>query len=263
MAADKKRVEGEHGQPLVEHLTELRNRIIWSLVAAGVGIAGGLALVPPILRDILLPQAAAITEKAGGQLILFGPTEVFSIYLRLGVWSGLIMASPIIMYQAIAFVVPALLPHERRMLFGLLPAGLLLFGGGVAFGYFVLLPATLRFLLLVAGMFGTPLTMTPTHYINLVVGICLPLGITFELPVVVWILASLGIVGPSLLRRMRRFAILAIFVLAAIISPGTSPIDQALMAAPLLVLYEVSILIAAVVTRRRARREAEAAKKGS
>lgn len=243
--------------PLVSHLTELRTRIIWSLVALGLGIGAALALVPTLLRAII-DQAQTVVQAAGGQLFFMGLTEVFGLWFRLGVWLGIVLALPVILYQIVAFVLPALMPGERRLLFTLLPLALLLFAMGAAFGYLVLLPATLQFILLTSQLFDVPPLLSPRGYVDLVVGICLPMGIAFELPVVVWLLASLGLISGSLLRRLRRFAVLAIVILAAFITPGGSPVDQGLMAIPLLFLYEISILIASRVERRRAQQEAAA-----
>lgn len=238
----------EQTAPVMEHLEELRRRIIWSLLAVVVGIAVGWVFIGQLYQWLV--------NQAPKTLTAFGPTEVFMVQFHMGAIAGLVLASPFILYQAIAFILPALTPEEKRYLYTLLPATIVLFVLGVLFGYFVVLKASLRFFISFTEAAGTEFIWTPRQYFDLIIRITVPLGLAFELPVVVYLLAQLGIIGGALLARMRKFALLGILILAAFISPGPSVIDQLVMAVPLLLLYEVSIWIAALVERRKRRTRA-------
>lgn len=236
---------GDRPAPVMEHLEELRRRIIWSLLAVALGTAVGWVFVLDLFRTLVRHSPLPLQS--------FGPAEVFVVQFRMGAVAGLVLASPVVLYQIIAFVLPALTTAERRWLFSLLPATLVLFVLGVLFGYFVLLPASLRFFLYVAQVSGTPVIFTVKQYFDLIIKLTVPLGLVFELPVVVWLLAQLGIVSAGLLARLRKYAILVIFIVAAVISPGTDVVSQVVMAVPLLILYEASIWVAALVERRKRR----------
>ncbi|MCG0238114.1 MAG: twin-arginine translocase subunit TatC [Firmicutes bacterium] len=231
--------------PLVEHLEELRRRIIWSLIASAVGIAVGWVFVGRLYRWL--------AAQAPQELTALSPTEVFMVQFHMGVIAGLVLASPVILYQIIAFILPALTPQEKRYLFTLLPAGILLFVLGVLFGYFVVFRASLRFFVEFTAASNTQMFLTPRTYFNLILRITVPLGIAFELPVAVYLLAQLGILSGTLLIRLRKFAIVGVLILAAFLSPGPSVIDQLTMAVPLLLLYQLSVWIALWVERRRLR----------
>lgn len=248
-ANDQPQGEGREA-PLVDHLEELRGRLIKSLLALAVGLLVAIAAGQPIIQWLIWQSPLSVTALS--------PTEVFSVWLRVGVWGGLILASPVILYQAIAFVLPALMPEERRYLWTLLPIGLLLFLIGIGFGYFVLLPLSLRFFITLNREVGIGEPIFPLKtYLDMIFAITVPLGITFELPVVVWGLSQVGIVTSAMLKRVRKFSVLLVFIVAAFLSPGGSPVDQVLMAIPLLLLYEASILVARAVERRKARQDAQ------
>ncbi|BDG59154.1 twin-arginine translocase subunit TatC [Caldinitratiruptor microaerophilus] len=234
---------GDRPAPVMEHLEELRRRIIWSLVAVAIGVAVGWVFVGDVFR-LLMRQAPLPLQS-------FGPAEVFVVQFRMGALAGLVLASPVVLYQIIAFVLPALTPTEKRWLFSLLPATLILFVLGVLFGYLVLLPMSLRFFLYVAETAGTPVIFTVRQYFDLIIKLTVPLGVVFELPVVVWLLAQIGLVSSAMLGRLRKYAVVGIFVVAAVISPGTDVVSQVIMAVPLLALYEAGIWIAYLVERRK------------
>ncbi|HEY8450599.1 MAG TPA: twin-arginine translocase subunit TatC [Bacillota bacterium] len=219
--------------PLTEHLEELRRRLL-------------IVLVPwVVLVGVAFTQADALLgllARPAGTLVTLSPAEAFLTSLRLAAYVGTAAVSPLALYQAIAFVVPGLEPHERRLLLTVVPFAAVLFVGGVAFGYLLVLPLAWRFLLGFAPANITPM-ISLGRYLSFVAGLTLPFGVVFELPVVVFLLARLGIVSAAFLRAQRKYALLLILVVAAVLTPP-DVISQLLMAAPLYVLYEVSIWIA-------------------
>ena len=239
----------EQQQSLFEHLAELRTRIIYALIALVVGVGVGLyfsqALFNFIIADIVKEAA-----EGGTSLIQLSPADTFMVQLRLGIITGIILAIPVILYQIAAFVLPALSGGERALLWVLLPGMVFLFGLGWSFGWFVVLPITRRFLEGFATASGVATTFTPRTYVDFIMGINNPLGIVFQLPLVVLILSKIGLVTARFLRRVWKYAVLVIFILAAFISPPTI-IDQILLAIPMLILYEISIWLARLVEKKR------------
>lgn len=225
---------------LVEHLSELRSRIIYVLLAVVIGICAGLVFA----EDLFL----LITRDAG-PLIQFNPIETFLVHLRIGVLAGIVIAVPVLLYQVAAFLLPALTRSERILLWSLLPGMIFLFATGWLFGWFIVVPITRNFVIGYATGVGVVSTLTPRTYVDFILGINNPLGIAFELPLVVVVLARIGLISAAFLRRFRKYAILVVFILAAILSPPTV-IDQVLLAIPMMFLYEVSIWLAKLVEKR-------------
>ncbi len=237
---------------VVEHLEELRRRLIWSLVALGVGAGVGFYLERPILAFLLRPAFPLGVHK----LVFLSPTEALFTYIKISMVVGAILASPVWLYELVAYVLPAMEARERRYLYLSLPPVALLFVAGLAFGYFVFVPMVFRFLFRFAGPELVPM-LSISKYISSLLSFTLPFGVVFELPAVVALLTRLGVISAAFLRRQRRWAILLIFVVAAIFTPP-DPFSQLVMASPMLVLYEASILVAAAVERRRPQPAAEA-----
>jgi sec-independent protein translocase protein TatC len=188
-----------------------------------------------------------------GKLITLSVTTAFFITLKLAIALGLVLASPIVMYQVWAFLSPALTQRERRAIVPALYLGLILFGAGAALGYFVALPVTIEFMLGFQVESLQP-AITADSYFALVTKMLLAFGVVFELPVVVLVLASLGIVTSRFLKSKRRFAVAAMAILAAVITPGDVITVTILMMVPLVLLYELSIGLARLVERGRERR---------
>lgn len=239
--------------PFLDHLEELRWRIIWSLVAIVIGVCVGFAIVYylPVLPWLIRPIQPYL---AGERLLVLDPAGPFMITMKLGVWVGVILASPVIIYQIWAFVSPALLPHEKRAIIPALYAGLFLFVAGVVLAYFLVLPFSLRFL----ASFQTDAlayNIVAREYLGFVVQLLLAFGIMFELPIVIVVLSALGIVNSKMLASGRRYALVIITIAAAFITPADVTSTLILMA-PLLLLYEVSIWVARIFERRRAAAEA-------
>lgn len=228
---------------IVEHLVELRSRIIYVLMAVIIGIGAGIYFAEDIFT--------VITRDAG-PLIQFNPIETFLVHLRIGVLAGLVVALPVLLYQVARFLLPALTRTERILLWALLPGMIFLFVVGWLFGWFVVVPITRSFVIGYATNSGVTSTLTPRTYVDFILSICTPLGVVFELPLVVLVLARIGLITSGFLRRFRKYAILVLFILAAILTPPTV-IDQILLAIPMMFLYEVSIWLAKLVEKRRNR----------
>lgn len=249
--------------PFLDHLEEFRWRVLWSLIALAVGSGVGILLVIKfgVLGILLSPLQAVMAEMPGAmgdpeRLKFISPTEPFFFVLKMGVLTGVILASPIVIYQVWAFLSPALEKHEKRVIVPSLYFGLLLFAAGVAMAYYIALPVTLQFLVFFAQEYFEPM-ITAGPYFSFVTKLLIAFGIVFELPVVVMILSALGLVTPSFLRRKRRHALVAITVLASFLSPGDVITVTVLMMIPLALLYEVSIVLSAIIYRRREERAAE------
>lgn len=235
--------------PFLDHLEELRWRILWSLLAVAVAAIVGFLLVTRL--DVLGLLVAPIEPFLdGGKLKYLSPTEPFFITLKLAITVGLVLASPIIVYQIWAFLSPALLPSEKRVIVPALYMGVVLFAGGVWMAYRFVLPVTLRFTMgFQTESLEQAITIGP--YLAVVTRLLLAFGIVFELPVVVLILSALGLVTPEFLASKRRHAIVAITVLASVLTPGDVITVTVMMMAPLVLLYELSIVLSRLVTRKR------------
>ncbi|MDW7649822.1 MAG: twin-arginine translocase subunit TatC [Bacillota bacterium] len=225
---------------LIGHLDELR----WRLVVCGLALAGGVAVgffFAAVLQDFLL--------HVPGDLVYLAPGEAFFTHLRLAVTIGLVLAAPMVLSQAAAFIAPGLTDGEKKYLYIGLPAAMLLFVSGVFFAYKVMLPLTYAFFL---GFGSDRLTamISVGSYISFVLGLVIPFGVVFQLPLLVMILTGVGLVTPYFFKSNRKYAVLVIFILAALLTPPDL-ISQMLMAGPLLLLYEFSVFMAALVYRRR------------
>jgi len=225
-------------QTLVEHLTELRERIIKALIALAVGVVIAVFISQPVFKAIM-DQA----KTDGVQLIQYTFGDTFLTQFKLAIILGLVLAFPVVIYQIVAFILPALKPNEKRLLYIGLPFATVLFLSGWAFGWFVVVPITKQFFQSMALGAEVAVAVTPSNYLSFILGICNPLGIAFELPLVVLILARLGLVTHHFLARVRKYAFLAIMILAAVLSPP-DVISMLIFLVPLYGLYEFSIILA-------------------
>jgi sec-independent protein translocase protein TatC len=241
--------------PFLDHLEELRWRIFWSLLAIAVGSIVGFALVYYFdLLEVLVAPVRTARQDPDFRLIYLSPADPFMIKLKLGIFVGIILAFPVIVYQSWSFLSPALEKDEKRAIVPALYLGLVLFMGGVAMGYFAALPVTLEFFKHFEGeSLASQLEVGKT--LAMVTKLLLAFGVVFELPVVVMVLTALGLVTPEFLRSKRRHAAVAMTVLASLITPGDVITLTVLMMVPLILLYELSIFLSAGITRRRRMRE--------
>jgi len=240
--------------PFWEHVSELRARILVS--GASVVVASIVALVfhRHIFGVLMLPLLRV--PGAVDKLLTLGPAEPVLTILRVSVYAGLIGAFPIISWQLWAFVAPALYEREKRVVVPYVLFLWVLLLGGVAFGYFVMLPVGLAFLLSYGGDLFTQ-QLRAAEYVSFVSSFLLGLGLVFQIPAVFLLLSALSIVSSRMLRRVRRYAVLAVAVVAMVITPTQDPVTMLVLMGPLLLLYELGILLVRVVEGRRARRAKE------
>lgn len=221
---------------LVDHLSELRNRIFWSLfwwVAATVGCYFLTPTLLALVKPLLGPQA---------KLIFTGPTEAFFAYLKLAMVAGLFLTAPIILYHVARFVLPGLTRQERRWLLFMLPLSILLFVVGAAFAYYVVLPVTMGFFM----SYATPeleAQIKIDEFMGFVTGMLLICGLMFQLPLVLLLLANLGLVSSRGLARHRRLALFVAFVVSAVATPTPDAMTCTVVALPLYLLFEFSLIL--------------------
>ncbi len=226
---------------LVDHLDELRRRLAWCLLAVVLGSGVGFAFAGHLLEFLKRPSGVLLP-----QLAFFSPTEALGAYMRVAVTFGVVVALPVLLYEVWAFIESALTRTERLLGLLFVWLGSLLFAGGVAFAYAVLLPVSLRVLLTIGSPSLMPM-ISVSRYLSFVCGLLLACGAVCELPLVIMLLTKLGVVTPQALRQQRGVALVAILVVAAILTPTTDAISLLLMALPLAALYELSILLACFV----------------
>ncbi len=231
---------GDKELHLTEHLAELRQRLIKTLAAATVASALCYGLIEPLFELITQPLLNILPP--GQSLIFSSYPEAFFTYLKLAITGGIFLSSPVAIYQVMAFVSPGLYGHEKRLLYPLVFAASFFFISGGVFGYFVVFPAAFKFL---ASYGGPDIQLMPnvSEYYNLVIKLLLGFGVAFELPVLLTCLGLLGIISSRQLAANRKYALLIIVTAAAIITPTPDVLNQVLMAGPLLLLYELSILL--------------------
>ncbi|MEW6511383.1 MAG: twin-arginine translocase subunit TatC [Bacteroidota bacterium] len=233
----------------LDHLEELR----WRIVRALLGIVAGMIIcwvfIDWIMDGVLLRPITILNSSLspGQQPIHLQNLKPFGqlfLYMQVAIVGGVLLSLPYILYQFWAFIAPGLMPRERKYIKWIVFFSTFCFLAGVAFSYFLMLPAALQFF---AG-FGTPViqnNIAINEYMNFVISVMLAAGVVFELPMVSWFLSKLGILTPAFMRHYRKHSIVVIFVLAAFLTPGTDPVSQVLLAVPLIALYEISIWISA------------------
>jgi sec-independent protein translocase protein TatC len=245
MAPDFDPVEGSR-MGLMEHLIELRSRMIWIVGALLIGTLISFVFVERLL--------AIITAPVGESLIAIGPTDTIGIFFRVGFVAGAVFAMPVIVYQIVAFVAPGLYPHEKRALFMILPGVMVLFCIGAWFAFKIMLPVATNFL---QNFLGTVINQewTIDRYVNFVTRIVFWIGVFFETPLVIAFLARIGLVtGPKLLGYWRQ-AMVLISLIAAIITPTVDPVNMAIVMLPLIVLFFLGVGLAYILYRPREPRD--------
>ncbi len=246
---------GSGEMTLLEHLKELRNRVVVSAVAVVLGMVICIVFWETIVGWLIAP---ARDEIPGFKLNIFSPTETIGLMFKIGMYGGIMLASPVLLYEMLAFIVPGLTPRERRLV---LPGVLGVVGflvAGMAFAYFIILPASLGFLL----NFGNQNfeeQIGAKQYFDFAIRIIFWVGISFELPMILTLLAKLRVVRARQLIGFWRYAIVIIFIVAAIVTPTPDPITQTFVAGPLLLLYVLGIFMAWMVQPKRPAPEASPA----
>jgi len=245
--------------PFLDHLEELRWRIIWSLLAVVVGVAAAFIVLQQF--DIFkFLERPILPYLNGNKLKYTHPADPFSVLISASFTIGIVIALPVILYQVWAFLAPALYKHEKRVVLPVIFGAIVLFVSGVSLSFYVVLPLAIGWLMKIAANTDALEPMiTYREYFSFAVNMSLAFGLCFELPIVILLLATLGIVTPEFLRRYRRHALVLCVVAGALLSPGDLIWTTVLLAAPLYLLYELSVVLAAVVYRRRRKREAQLA----
>jgi len=232
------------------HIEELRKRLLIALISLAVGVSVSLFFGEKAVAILTLPiggldklQSIEITENIG-------------VYMRVSLLLGVILAFPMIIYQLLLFVLPGLNIREKRSVLLAIPFATLFFLAGVAFAYFVMLPAALPFLINFLGVTTNPRL---SSYISFITNLLFWIGVVFELPLLVYVIARFGLLTPKNMLRYWRQAIVIIAILAAIITPTVDPVNMSLMMLPLVVLYFISVLFAWLANRNRTRQDSEPA----
>jgi sec-independent protein translocase protein TatC len=235
----------------LEHLEELRIRLIHSLISLFVGFLICWGFHEQIFRIITEPMRVSIPDI---RFIYTEPAEALMLYMKMSFFVGIFVAAPYILYQVWAFISPGLYKHEKAYAIPFIGFGSLFFAGGAAFGHFVLFRATFKFL----GEFGgADMEFLPkiSEYYSFYSWFLLALGIVFQLPVLIFVLARIGLVTPGFLLRHFKYAVLAAFVVSAVITPTADVVTQSLLAGPMLVLYLVGVIVAWLFGRPRRKPE--------
>jgi sec-independent protein translocase protein TatC len=242
-----------------EHLVELRKRIINSLLSVLVGAGIGWFVAPKMINVITVPIRAALTaHNLNPQLVYTGPTDYLSLLIKLSIYIGIVLASPVILYQVWLFVAPALYRNEKSAVTGFLFSTVFLFLAGIAFAYFLALPHILNFLV---GFQGPVVPLIKIDdYFDLVLLVIVALGMVFELPVLIFFLTLFGIVTPKFLIQNTKYAILVITVVAAIVTPTPDAVTMLLVMGVMTVLYFIGVAVSWVVVRRKEKRLAAEAR---
>lgn len=233
-------------QTILEHLNELRKRATWAVAALLLCTIISFVFAEPLLDFMLQPYASSV---ASGQLQTLRPTEGIETFFKVALVSGAILSMPFILYQFWLFVSPGLTKSERRYVYVFIPASLLLFVLGILFAWYILAPAAVTFLAnFMPDVFKTE--WTGQEYISFLISMVFWLGVSFEMPVAVFLIARIGLVSAKALREQWRIAIVAVAVLAAAVTPSIDPVTMLLTMLPLLILYLMSIGLAYIGQRQ-------------
>jgi sec-independent protein translocase protein TatC len=237
-----KETEGESYEEkemtFIEHLEELRWRIIYSLIGIVIGTIIAWIFIDLLVEEILLRPA----KESGVSLQNLKPFGQIFLYFQIALIAGLILSIPNVFYQFWKFISPALRKNERKYILAIVIFTTVCFLAGIAFAYFVMLPLALSF----AVQFGTQTIKNEfavDEYMSIIVSVMLAAGLVFELPMLSFFLSKLGILKPSFMRKYRKHSIVIIMIAAAVLTPGTDPVSQVILAIPLVLLYEISILV--------------------
>jgi sec-independent protein translocase protein TatC len=236
---------------LMEHLTELRSRIIKIVLALGIGMLVAFVLYDPIFELLLEPYVDECGNALAecGKLVATDPLEPFGVRMKVALYGGVFLAMPVILWQVWRFITPGLYAHERRYAIPFMASALTLFLLGAGIAYYTL-PQALSFLQQIGGD-EIVTAYSPTKYLTLITYMMLAFGIGFEFPIVLVFAQMIGVLTPAVLRRVRRFAIVGIAVLVAVITPSGDPFSMLALTLPMVLFYEVSILIGRAIERRK------------
>lgn len=231
-------VPGDKELTLWEHLNELRTRLIRAALALVVGTTISVAFTTSALQLLLLPLGDHIPQT-------IHPTESFVVYFQVALIGGVTLAMPVIVYQVVAFMLPGLMPEEKKYLYFLLPGVFFSFGGGVVFAGLIMLPAAIQFMQgFLAAIVENRWTLH--NYISFVTRVLFWMGIVFQTPLILFFMTKLGLITPQKLSRFRKYAFLLITIIAALVTPTPDPINMMIVVVPLYLLYEIGIILSRI-----------------
>jgi len=242
---EKGGIELEKEMTFLEHLEELRWRIIYSIIGIVLGTILAWIFIDFLVDVVLLKPA----KDSGAILQNLRPFGQLFLYMQIAIMVGMIISIPNLFYQFWQFISPALRKKEKRYIFWIVAFSSICFLSGIAFAYFAMLPLTLKF----AAEFGSESIKNEfaiDEYMSIIISVMLAAGLVFELPMISFFLSKLGILKPSLMRKYRRHSIVIIMILAAFLTPGADPVSQLVLAVPLVVLYEISIFISKISQKK-------------
>lgn len=235
-----------------EHLMDLRKRLINSAAAIAIGACIGLLVSKHFIVILVKPMQDALRANHFDDKLYFtSPGGYLTLVINIGLYLGVVLAMPFVLYQVWLFVAPGLYKHERRAVSGFIVSSMFLFLCGIAFGYFVMLPQTLKFLIGFAYDAPVKPLISYNEYFELILIILVGLGVIFELPVLIFILSLFGIVTPKFLLKNFRYAMLIITIVAAVVTPTPDATTMLVFMAPMVALYFIGVLVSHVVLRRK------------
>lgn len=237
----KRKPPVDNEETILEHLNQLRIRLTWALVSVAVGAVVSFTFAKALLRFLIAPYS--------GRLQTLSPTEGIETYFKVALVSGAILAMPLVLYHLWKFIEPALEPQEKRYIYVFVPSATLLFLLGIAFAWLVLLPAAILFLSDFLPTIFAP-EWTGREYLSFTTTFLFWIGVSFEMPLIIFFLARVGLVSTTTLRQQWRVAVVVLAILAAAVTPSIDPVTMLLTMTPLLILYAFSILLARVGQRR-------------
>ncbi|MDA1189255.1 MAG: twin-arginine translocase subunit TatC [Chloroflexi bacterium] len=243
--------------PVQQHLGELRRRITLSVIVV-IAFTVAAFIFNEQLIVLLMEPAKGFEAIPNGKPVFTEPTEYIGVAMKVSLYTAIAASIPFLLYQGVMFVAPGLKPEERRYLYFLLPLSIVAFLAGASFGYIVLFPPMVSFLLSYGGNVAVPLIRVGS-YINLMISLLLWMGLIFEMPLVFFFLGKIGIVTYKWMSKQRRYAVLVAFIIGAIVTPTLDPVNQAIVAGPVIVLYELSIWLVWLGTRGRRAKAKQAA----
>lgn len=252
MSQDKQdnQVNQDKSMTVVEHLEDLRKTLIISIVAWLIFTAGAFFVFQDKIFDFLTLPLQEMDLK----LVIMTPFEGFMAKLKAAALAGLLFALPVILWQIWRFILPALHTHEKKYLLIIVPFSLIFFVAGLAFSYYMVLGVALNFLIMTAGSGFIPM-LGASKYLGFVMSLLIPFGIVFQLPLGAFFLTRIGLITHKFLKKKRKYAIVLAFVLAAVLTPTPDMVTQILMALPMILLYELSILISWLFRKKTSKAE--------
>lgn len=246
MSSEKENQQSQEVEmTFLEHLEELRWRIVYSILGILIATIFSWIFIDTLVDGILLLPARA----AGLKLQNLKPFGQLFLYFEIAIIAGMILSIPNIFYQLWKFISPALRANEKKYILAIVMFSSLCFFSGIIFAYYVMLPLALKF----AAQFGSTAienNFAIDEYFSIIISVVLAAGLVFELPMLSFFLSKIGILNPRIMRKYRRHSIITILILAAILTPGTDPVSQVILAIPLVLLYEISILVSKIFSKK-------------